>query len=224
MERKSVIKTRRRSLGILVMVCGVITLVLAAALYAYNIWDDDRAAKAAQQTAQELYTIIAADKVAELEETFSLSTQQAAIKDNAAEAADSGNEAAKVVLGGVSYIGIIDLPTLGLTLPVAETLSYPKLKVSPCRFTGDINKGALVIAAHNYQRHFGGISNLKKGDVVIMTDMDGFEHSYCVESIITVEPTNVQTVVASGYDLTLFTCTYNGQARVVVRCIESTVV
>jgi sortase (surface protein transpeptidase) len=36
---------------------------------------------------------------------------------------------------------------------------------------------------------------------------------------VTVPPSSVYEVTHSEYDLTLFTCTYGGQARVVVRCV-----
>ena len=39
-------------------------------------------------------------------------------------------------LDGEQYIGVLELPTLSLTLPVQSQWSYPALKVSPCRYAG----------------------------------------------------------------------------------------
>lgn len=33
-----------------------------------------------------------------------------------------------------------------------------------------------------------------------------------------IEPTNVESMTISDFDLTLFTCTYGGNARFTVRC------
>ena len=44
-----------------------------------------------------------------------------------------------------------------------ESWSYPKLKVAPCRYRGSAYLDDLIIAAHNYDRHFGRINTLLPG-------------------------------------------------------------
>ena len=36
--------------------------------------------------------------------------------------------------------------------------SYPQLRVALCRYTGSVYDDSLIIMAHNYDWHFGGIS------------------------------------------------------------------
>ena len=96
--------------------------------------------------------------------------------------------------------------------------SYPQLRIAPCRYYGSTKTGDLVIAAHNYSRHFGNIRNLSAGDEVYFTDMDGEITAYEVAEVDTLNPTDVEEMTDSGYALTLFTCTYGGQSRVTVRC------
>ena len=74
---------------------------------------------------------------------------------------------------GIAYIGVLEIPDLGLNLPVASNWSYPLLRQTPCRYTGSAYTNDLVIAAHNYDKHFGGLKNLQIGDSVTFTDMDG---------------------------------------------------
>ena len=83
-----------------------------------------------------------------------------------------------------------------------------------------IEDGNIVIAAHNYKAHFGNITTLQEEDQVIFTDVSGNENRYYVAGIETVEPIDVEGVINSLYDMTLFTCTYGGKARVVVGLLK----
>lgn len=95
---------------------------------------------------------------------------------------------------------------------------YTRLKIAPYRYVGSTKTDNLVIAAHNYERHFGTISSLKIGDEVYVTDMDGVVSSYQVAETDILQPTEVEEMTSGDYDLTLFTCTYGGKTRVTVRC------
>ena len=48
--------------------------------------------------------------------------------------------------------------------------------------------------------------------------MDGETYSYTVAESEALEPRQVEDMVASGYDLPLFTCNYTGSYRYTVRC------
>lgn len=117
------------------------------------------------------------------------------------------------------YFGVLTIPKLDLELPVQADWSYPKLRKTPCVYTGSIQDGGLVILAHNYKRHFGRIDSLSAGDVVQVTDATGYKYEYLVEEVFTMNATDVEEMTNSSYDLTLFTCTYGGKARVTVRCV-----
>ena len=106
---------------------------------------------------------------------------------------------------------------LGLSLPVMSEWSYPKLRVAPCRYWGSAYDDSLVILAHNYDRHFGRLQELAIGDPVQFIDADGVIYQYTVEKQEILEKPDVEKMVDSGYDLTLFTCTYGGRHRVTVR-------
>ena len=124
----------------------------------------------------------------------------------------------EIEIDGYAYIGYISIPSLGLELPVMSSWSYPQLKIAPCRYYGSVKTRDLVIAAHNYSRHFGNIKNLSAGDQVYFIDVEGVISSYEVAEVDTLNPTDVENMTSSGYALTLFTCTYGGQSRVTVRC------
>ena len=123
----------------------------------------------------------------------------------AAEPAESGEET-------LPRLGWLRIPSLELELPVQAEWSYPALKTPPCRYAGTPEAG-LVIAAHNYEQHFARLSLLAAGDAVEFTDVSGAVHRYTVMQVETLAPTAVDEMTGGDWDLTLFTCTYSGQAR-----------
>ena len=123
-----------------------------------------------------------------------------------------------VEIKGEKYIGYVSIPELNLELPVMAEWSYRKLRKSPCHYAGSTKTDDLVIFAHNYSRHFGRLNRLSLGDEVIFTDMNGVITKYQVVDTDELSAYAVEEMTAGEYDLTLFTCTYGGRARVTVRC------
>ncbi len=123
-----------------------------------------------------------------------------------------------ILIDGDAYIGVLSIPKFGLDLPIMEQWSYEGMKIAPGRYAGNLATSDLVIAGHNYDRHFGNLKNLEEGDTVIFTNVNGEEFTYVVEENTVLEATAVKEMQSGGWDLTLFTCTYSGQARVTVRC------
>lgn len=119
---------------------------------------------------------------------------------------------------GNYYIGTLQIDVLGLKLPIISEWNYSRLHVAPCRYTGSIYKGDMIIAGHNYRYHFGHLIDLRIGDSVRFTDMDGNVFAYEVVELETLERRDVDRMLSGDWDLTLFTCTYGGRQRVTVRC------
>ena len=95
---------------------------------------------------------------------------------------------------------------------------HAKLKKAPCHYYGTYYEKDFVIAAHNYESHFGRLSQLQAGDVVIFTDATDADHYYEVVLLETLPSEATQEMIASGFDLSLYTCTPGGAKRVTVRC------
>ena len=121
---------------------------------------------------------------------------------------------------GNDYIGVLEIPSLGLSLPVMSEWSYSKLKLAPCCYHGSAYTGSLTIAAHNYRTHFGPVRGAPAGTQVFFTDVKGRRFSYEVSTVETIEATAIEEAVNEAWNLTLITCTPSGQARVAVRCIK----
>ena len=195
-------RMRKVSPGLVCIVLGVGLLLAAGGLYAYNRYEDAHAGAEAQTV------------VADLQ-------QKVETPEPAAESGPLDPELPVVEVDGNEYVGEISIPAIGIDLPVMSEWSYPKLKISPCRQFGSSRTDDLVIAAHNYESHFGKIGTLALGDEVRFTDMDGIENHYTVSAIEVHDPTDVEAVEHSGHDLVLYTCTYGGKTRIVVFCDRS---
>jgi len=123
-----------------------------------------------------------------------------------------------VTLNGYRYIGVLDVKSLELSLPVMEDWDYDRLKVSPCRFAGNVYEDDLVICAHNYPQHFTKLKYAPLGTEIKFTDAEGTEFLYAVSSVETIGPNDVEGMIYGDWDLTLFTCNTSGQTRCAIRC------
>lgn len=123
-----------------------------------------------------------------------------------------------VPVGDYASIGILSIPVLELELPVLADWSYEKLKKAPCHYYGSCYEPNFVIAAHNYASHFGRLTSLQTGDVVLFTDVTGQTFVYEVVLLETLPPHATEQMITSGFDLSLYTCTPGGRNRVTVRC------
>ena len=121
-------------------------------------------------------------------------------------------------IDGVEYIGTLTIPALGLELPIVSAWSDALLDLAPCRYTGSAYLGDLIIAGHNYRRHFGPLGRIAPGDRVTFTDVDGNVFAYNVAEIQILKPTAIEDMLSEEWDLSLFTCTLGGQTRLTVRC------
>ena len=180
---------------------GILLAAGAVGISAYNIWDSSRA-EAAVEASLEAYE----------EELTAVEQESEALP------VDENSGMTFVEADGLCWIGELEIPSLQLTLPVADPWSYPSLKKAPCRYTGSAKENSLIIAAHNYKRHFGNIGLLPEGATVKFTAVSGDVYEYEVEKVETLNPYAVDEMLSGDWDLTLFTCTYGGRKRVTVRC------
>lgn len=190
----------KRKVAISLMSVGILLIGFAMGLLIYNNQENKKA-----QESSDL-----------LVESIRLSISENELKEQIFDPFDEEMKIEKI--DGYGYIGYLSIPALGLDLPVMSEWDYSRLKIAPCRYYGSTKTDNLVIAAHNYKVHFGYLGNLQAGDSVIFTDMDSKVHHYKVDLVELLMPTDVDKVKDSGNDLILYTCTYGGAKRIVIRC------
>ncbi len=204
--------------GRIFIAVGALMFAAAIMLIAVNISADKKSGQRSQEILGELEAVISVE-AAEIETQQATAENDLFAKYEPSEAVIAVEEAAAVV-DGEEYIGIIEIPVLGIRLPVMSELTYPKLKQSPCRYAGTADEENLIIGAHNYSSHFGRLSELAGGDEIIFTSADGRIYRYEIIQTETVGATEVEKLTGdenNAWSLTLFTCTLSGQSRVCVR-------
>ena len=226
-----------RKKGSVFIAIGLLFLAAALLLTIYNLWDAHRADVAAQATVQALKTMIPA-QTQEPTPTEPQEPPQTEPQAELTEQPTEGTEASppeetqepdKLMLPldkemptveweEYQYIGMLEVPSLELSLPVMDQWDYDRLKISPCRFAGNLYQDDLVICAHNYAHHFTPLKYVPIGTEIQFTDAEGNLFRYAVSSFDTVGSNDVEKMIKGDWDLTLFTCDTNGQTRIAIRC------
>ncbi len=119
---------------------------------------------------------------------------------------------------GELFCATLTIEKLGLELPVYQQWSEGHLAKAPCRWSGSLQQGGLIIAAHNYRGHFSTLYQMKKGDEVCLTDGLGAEYRFVVAEKTILDGTDVHEMRSGDWPLTLFTCTKGGKQRITLRC------
>lgn len=207
----------RKWIGTICIILGVTCLLAAIGFVIYNRWEAANAGEITQALLEDLQIVIDENKTNDPSHREDCD-QDAAQSDDFPEDAYEPTEMATIKVDGYDCIGILSVPVLELELPVLTDWSYTKLKKAPCHYYGSYYEKDFVIAAHNYRTHFGRLSELLAGDIVIFTDVNGVVYYYEVVLLETLPKEATKEMITSGFDLSLYTCTPGGANRVAVRC------
>ncbi len=124
----------------------------------------------------------------------------------------------KIVINDSTYIGELIIPSLDLELPITESYTQKSLKTSPSLYSGSFLSNNVVICGHSYSHHFGNLYKLKSKDEIIFVDNNNKKYIYEVELKEVLKPTDIEEMISSDFDLTLYTCTKDSTNRVTIRC------
>lgn len=182
--------------GYFYIIFGVLLLVAAASIVKNNLDENANAGSASDEL---------------------LSSVIEQVPDTVLASEDHGDMPV-VDVDGRSFIGTVQIPDLGLLLPIQSEWAKENAKVSVCRYEGSAYENDLIICGHNYSEHLGNLGELSTGDSIIVTDMNGKSFYYQVVNIETLGAYDVEEMEGGDWDLTLFTCTVGGANRVTVRC------
>ena len=177
--------------GIAIVAAGAVLILSALLLFFHNRQEDVQAGQEAESLLENVEAVIETKKI-----KVSVTSKQ---PDAAPSATPLDPQMPVVMLDGYEYVGYVEISVLGLKLPVMSEWDYNRLKLAPCRQFGSSRTDDLVIAAHNFENHFGRLKELADGDTVTFTDMEGIVNTYCVEKIETLNPNEVDAVQNSGY-------------------------
>ena len=202
----------RKVFGICCILLGICCLLASVGFIVYNNREQENARNASENILQDVRENILAGT---RKETTPEENRQEESED---PPGDLPQEMPTAQVDGYDCIGVLSIPVLELELPVLADWSYAKLRVAPCHYFGSCYGENFVIAAHNYQTHFGRLSELQQKDLILFTDISGTVHYYEVVLLETLPGSATEEMITSGFDLSLYTCTPGGASRVTVRC------
>ena len=200
----------RKWIGVICIFLGVVCILSSVGFVVYNRWEDQNAEGIAKDLLEDVQSImdekqpeqpLPADTVNLPDDPEKIPTEMATVK-----------------VDGYDCIGVLSVPVLDLELPVLTDWSYAKLKKAPCHYYGTYYEKDFVIAAHNYQSHFGKLSELQPKDLILFTDVSGTVYCYEVVLLETLPGNATEEMITSGFALSLYTCTPGGASRITVRC------
>ena len=182
-------------------------MAAALAVFLYNRYESQHAQTESAKIVAELSEQIAAESE-EQSETFPTDNPDRSMPE--------------LTVQDARYAGILTIPELDLELPVLASFDYDSLQVTPCLYSGTIYRKNMVIGAHNYDAHFGRISDLRIGSEVRFTDVENNTYNCEVVNLEMLKPNQNDVLTEkqheSDWDITLFTCNYSGTERITVRC------
>ena len=205
-----------RNKGTSMILLGLLLIAVALFLTAYNLYDEQRAEQSALQVIDRLEDYLPSEVPTEA--STEPIVEQAPMPSDAPDYVLCPDMEMPVeTINGMDYIGVLQIPSLELELPIASEWNYPNLKTAPCRYSGSAYLNNMIICAHNYSSHFGKLKSLSEGDVATFTDMAGNVFIYKMVERETLNPSDIEEMEDGDWDLTLFTCTVGGKTRVTIR-------
>ena len=192
-------------IGKILIIIGIILITTSLVLITYNNYEEINAGKKSE---------LALDAIKNNINTLNIENETS----NQENINNEPKEMKTTSINGYEYIGTIYIPSLDLELPVMSEYDYERLTIAPCRYYGSIHTNDLIICAHSYKTHFKYIDKLKQKDLIIITDIFGNNYIYEVLEIEILKPNQVSEMINNEFDLTLYTCTNDGQNRITVRC------
>lgn len=202
----------KSKLGVTLMILGAMLVIAALSLAVFNIHADREAEKKSMSVLVKLE-----EEITQRSETNNTNIELNVSHENLNE---TGTLDA-IMVKNKNYIGIIDIPAINIKLPVLSEWNYDNLKIAPCRYSGTIDS-SMILAAHNYSGHFGKLKNLILDDEVYFIDVNGKVYEFYVDYIEIIDGNSADKMLAGDWDLSMFTCTFDGTERVTIRCKKNT--
>lgn len=208
---------------------GVLLVLASVGLVSYNTYDSARAGMESDRVLDELEVLIQHNPIpvpTHIQYIDVDADGNESVRDELVyvspddETQTVGQTIPTVQVDEWKYIGVLQIPSLRLTLPVLHKWDYSRLRIAPCRYYGSVYKHNLVIAGHNYSVHFSPVRSIRLGADVYFTDVYGTRYHYRVSKTETVQPDQVTYMVTTNgeWELTLFTCNLGGATRFACRC------
>ena len=208
---------------ILVIVVAAIFIVLG--FWGYDLYQKYYINVSANQALEEFDNRVPIRNIARNEEVIENVALQIDVNQIQTTNTNGGNSRnlAKQTYKGFTVVGKIEIPAIKVNYPILDRASDDSMKVSVGVLYGvGINQvGNTVIAGHNYRNgtFFSNNKNLKLGDLIYITDLEGNRIKYTIYNIYVTASNDFDYATrdtAGKREVTITTCTDDVNSRLVI--------
>lgn len=229
-------------------ILSIFLVIILTSIYIYAEYDRNKSEETSQDILQEMRadskreyennkedTTIAKNNNVLLVVLDDDEQSETIVEENIEQTEESNKTTYKTTSDGFKYTvaATINIPKIDVDYPILEgetggdEETESLLKISPCKFWGpNINEvGNYCIVGHNWRntKFFSKVPTLEAGDTFTITEPYKRTVTYEIYEKYTVEPKNVSCtsqLTGGKKEVTLITCTDNGERRVVVKARE----
>ena len=119
---------------------------------------------------------------------------------------------------GEDLIGILELPLYDRTLPVGGNWSKYTVSTHPCRYSGNLYDGSLVIGGSDAPGQFDFMKSISIGNSISLTDAMGGRYYYRVEWVENRKDIPLDELFSETTDLVLFARNSYSMEYTIVQC------
>ena len=223
-NEKNIISIPLFMIILFVMIITILVLSVKAICFSNNSESEENVIPAKIEEEKEI-------EIEEEKDIEEINTQEIESEEEQKEVPAQSTEKVKsyTASNGQTYdsIGILNIPSLNIQYPILSSTSEQTLKVALTKYWGENPNevGNLCTSGHNYKnsKFFGKLQNIKNGDIIQITDLNGQTLDYKVYDTKIVDPsdTSCTSQLTNGnIEITLITCYYeNGSAHASKRFI-----
>lgn len=176
-----------RKLGTALLIAGVCFLFIPVILFSHYKIEDQKLEREAL-------------RIASLMEPLMPQRSQAYASDDADRLTASPKA---LEIEGQSYMGLLEIPSLGRSLPLLRSAFGASSKGLPYRLEGRAETKNLVLYSYGYPSLFGGLKKFPVGSQIDFVDLEGHTYSYLVTDQATTASLDafLETLAPSGLTL-----------------------
>lgn len=215
----------------IILVIISLALIIGGGVIAYNIIKDNNTNAQADDTATNLQK-----KLTELSKTKENEKTESNVDDIVRPNLDNENTSTtnakkniQLKMEDYNVVGLLEIPKIKIKYPILETASKRALEISIAMLETDngVNEvGNTTILGHNYRNNmfFSKNRNLKNGDKVKITDMEGTTIEYVIYDMKYVSPSETSFMrrdTDGKREITLSTCNDDSSERLVILAREN---
>lgn len=174
-----------KKISLLLTVTGILLIILSSGLVFFSVHSQKTAVKENNRLVSVLYSLMP-------------EVTDGVIDDRV------NKDMPLLQVDGMDFAGIIEVPTYNRTLPIFANWDKSRVSSFPCRYSGSIYNGNLIIGGSDNSGQFDFMKQITVSDTVFITDVTGARFTYQVTDIKLTRDVSSESLEATDADLIFF--------------------